>query len=420
MSLKSQCRLRAALVFVGSVVSSLALAQPMDHGAHGAPPSQLPLNMRTGPVFVPVQDMQRPPTPSMPDPATTAPGPGAPGQPPAQPPQAGGPPKPGFGGPGGPDSQHRRKSAGRRNPARWTRPRTRSDRRKSAGRPNPVGPDPADPPQVGGPPNPVGPDLAATTSRWTAEARRSRHPVTAADWRAGDGRHAGRMRTAFADAAANQLPAYTPRTGDVVGYQQFPPSGPRQTAWFVATNYGGTKGYFISEAWYLPGPDKPWVKVLDEAGPAEIFVPYQNNAHRFSDLIVLQLPLEPLIDAIRGRCGQLIDRPNSSGRRIVREISEKGLLWIAPQLVVVDGKTNFRGHNVYRGHKLTLWAVVNAWNYRYVLSYSFHDDGSIDFRAGATGTNFPGSEESRIPTTCCGASICASRTSHAAARPTST
>ena len=191
---------------------------------------------------------------------------------------------------------------------------------------------------------------------------------------------------------ANQLPPYTRRNGDVVTYQQFPPSGPRHSAWLVATNYGGKKGFFVSEAWYLPGPDKPWIRILDEAGPAEIFVPYQNNAHRFSDLIVLQLQLEPLIDSIAGRCGQLVDRPNVGGKRIVREITEKGLLWMAPRLVVQDGKTNYRGHNIYRGHKMTLWAVVDAWNYRYILSYAFHDDGSIDFRAGATGTNFPGSE----------------------------
>ena len=191
---------------------------------------------------------------------------------------------------------------------------------------------------------------------------------------------------------ANQLPPYTRRNGDVVTYQQFPPSGPRHSAWLVATNYGGRKGFFVSEAWYLPGPDKPWIRILDEAGPAEIFVPYQNNAHRFSDLIVLQLQLEPLIDSIAGRCGQLVDRPNVGGKRIVREITEKGLLWMAPRLVVQNGKANYRGHNIYRGHKLTLWAVVDAWNYRYILSYAFHDDGSIDFRAGATGTNFPGSE----------------------------
>jgi Cu2+-containing amine oxidase len=193
--------------------------------------------------------------------------------------------------------------------------------------------------------------------------------------------------------AANRLPPITQRRGDVVSYQQFPPSGELKTAWLVVLNYGGRKALFISEAWFLPGPDKPWVKVHDEAGPAEIFVPYQSGNPRFSDLVVLHLPLEPLTDSIKGRCGQLVDRPNSTDKHIVREISEKGLLWMAPKLHVVKGKTAYKGYNVRRGHKMTLWSVVEAWNYRYILSYAFHDDGSIDFRAGATGTNYPNYEK---------------------------
>jgi hypothetical protein len=374
MSSKSQCRLRAALVFVGSVASSIALAQPMDHGAHGAQPSQPPLNMRTGPQFVPMQSLQRPPTPTMPDPAATSPGPGSPGQPP----QAGGPPAPGLGGPGGPGQPKQPQAGGPPKPGLGGpgpgQPPQAGGPPKPGG---PGGPGPGQPPQVGGPPKPGGPGTPGQPQIGA--------PATGVT-PAGCEPHS-------AMPARDQLPAYTQRTGDIVTYQQFPPAGERKTAWLVVTNYGGRKGFFISEAWFLPGPDKPWVKVMDEAGPAEIFVPYQNNAHRFSDLVVLQLKLEPLIPSIAGRCGQLVDRPNVSGRRIVREISEKGLLWMAPKLVMgSDGKPGFQGHEILRGHKLTLWAVVDAWNYRYILSYAFHDDGSIDFRAGATGTNFPGSE----------------------------
>ena len=159
------------------------------------------------------------------------------------------------------------------------------------------------------------------------------------------------------------------------------------------TNYGGRKGYFISEAWYLPGPDKPWVKVLDEAGPAEIFVPYQNNAHRFSDLIVLQLQLEPLIDAISGTVRPARRPPQLGGPADrARDLAKRGCCGWRRRLVVVRRQDRFPRTQLYRGHKMTLWAVVEAWNYRYILSYAFHDDGSIDFRAGATGTNFPGSE----------------------------
>ena len=103
----------------------------------------------------------------------------------------------------------------------------------------------------------------------------------------------------------------------------------------------------------------------------------------------------------------------------MREITEKGLLWMAPRLVVQNGKANSAATTSIAAHKLTLWAVVDAWNYRYILSYAFHDDGSIDFRAGATGTNFPGSERIAHTHNVCGGSTCASPTKRRAGRPTS-
>ena len=73
-----------------------------------------------------------------------------------------------------------------------------------------------------------------------------------------------------------------------------------------------------------------------------------------------------------GRCGQVIGRNNA----VVRELTEKGVLWKINQLV-------------YRGHKMTLWGTLGSGNYNYMLSYAFHDDGTIEFRGGATATNLP-------------------------------
>ena len=243
--------------------------------------------------------------------------PGGPGRRSGQP-QVGGPPKPGA--PGDPDSRpDSRRSAARRSPV-----------------PGPVAPAPGQP-QVGGPPKP-GPG----TTRTPPGQPQVGGPPKPADPGA-DGLHRlpgrppaagqrrGRMRAAFADAAGQSAAAPT-RGGKATSSPTSNSRRPvraRPRGWWPRTT-ADEKAIFITEAWYLPGPDKPWVKVLDEAGPAEIFVPYQNNAHRFSDLIVLQLQLEPLTDPIRGRCGQLIDRPNARAQRIVREITEKGLLWMAP------------------------------------------------------------------------------------------
>ena len=34
--------------------------------------------------------------------------------------------------------------------------------------------------------------------------------------------------------------------------------------------------------------------------------------------------------------------------------------------------------------------ALEAGNYMYIMSYAFHDDGTIAFRVGATGQNLPG------------------------------
>ena len=42
------------------------------------------------------------------------------------------------------------------------------------------------------------------------------------------------------------------------------------------------------------------------------------------------------------------------------------------------------------GQELRALGALEAGNYMYMLSYSFHDDGTIAFRVGATGQNLPG------------------------------
>ena len=63
---------------------------------------------------------------------------------------------------------------------------------------------------------------------------------------------------------------------------------------------------------------------------------------------------------------------------VVKEIRDRGIAW------------KDYAHGVRRGKELVLWAALEAGNYMYMLSYSFHDDGTIAFRVGATGQNLPG------------------------------
>jgi hypothetical protein len=189
--------------------------------------------------------------------------------------------------------------------------------------------------------------------------------------------------TLWPDGAANRQ-----RAGDIVVYQQFPPTGTPQTAWFITLNHVRSKGLFTTAAWFKPGMNKRWVRVFDEAGPADVFVPYRTGEPRYSDLRGLRFHLEPAEAADPGRCGQVVDKPNTPANRraVVRELIDKGMTWLRASRPPNDG------HEIYRGTKMTLWGTINSENYRYVLSYSFHDDGQVEFRVAATGANLPNRE----------------------------
>ena len=63
---------------------------------------------------------------------------------------------------------------------------------------------------------------------------------------------------------------------------------------------------------------------------------------------------------------------------VVQEFRDRGVVW------------KDYAHGVRRGKELVLWGALEAGNYMYIMSYAFHDDGTISFRVGATGQNLPG------------------------------
>ncbi len=63
---------------------------------------------------------------------------------------------------------------------------------------------------------------------------------------------------------------------------------------------------------------------------------------------------------------------------VVKEVRDRGVIW------------KDYAHGVRRGRELILWGALQAGNYVYLMSYSFHDDGTIALRVGATGQNLPG------------------------------
>ena len=64
---------------------------------------------------------------------------------------------------------------------------------------------------------------------------------------------------------------------------------------------------------------------------------------------------------------------------VVKEVRDRGLAW------------KDYAHGVRRGRELVICGALRPGNYMYIMSYAFHDDGTIAFRVGATGQNFTAS-----------------------------
>jgi Cu2+-containing amine oxidase len=152
------------------------------------------------------------------------------------------------------------------------------------------------------------------------------------------------------------------------------------TAWKVHVARGLHKGLYITGAWFKRDLAEDWIKVINDARVAELFVPYhQASFIRYYDLTSFSFPLAEVRAEDAGSFGMLLppfrDDPYPT---VVKEIRDRGVAW------------KDYAHGVRRGRELVIWGGLEAGNYMYLMSYSFHDDGTIAFRVGATGQNLPG------------------------------
>lgn len=156
--------------------------------------------------------------------------------------------------------------------------------------------------------------------------------------------------------------------------------------------YGHSAVWEITSVEFMRGrhdgaPD--WVKILNRLALADIFVPY-NNGRRVYDIggfHTHEFPLVRLDDAQEGTAffsTQGFVPPRIFDGVIAAEVLDDGIRWIKNGSSFPSGG---KPDQARRGQALTLWAVLWAANYRYILSYSFVDDGSIRVRLGATGQN---------------------------------
>ena len=143
---------------------------------------------------------------------------------------------------------------------------------------------------------------------------------------------------------------------------------------------GFTRGLYITGAWFKHDLGEDWIKILNDARVSELFVPYHQHSYvRYFDLTGFSFPLAEVKAEDAGQFGKIM--PPFQGdpySTVVKEIRDRGIAW------------KDYAHGVRRGRELVIWGALEAGNYMYLMSYSFHDDGTIALRVGATGQNLPG------------------------------
>ena len=158
--------------------------------------------------------------------------------------------------------------------------------------------------------------------------------------------------------------------------QTFPTNDLPKTAWKINWATQSGHGLYIQDAWFKKSPKDPWLQVLGDVRLSEMFVPYASGSPRFWD-VSYNFGMVNLTAAEAGPYGKLLGEPAT----VVQEIRDRGVMWM-------DGG----GKPSRRGQKLTLWGALSAANYRYIIEFNFHDDGTVACRVGSTGHNY-GSRE---------------------------
>ena len=152
-------------------------------------------------------------------------------------------------------------------------------------------------------------------------------------------------------------------------------------SWHVCLTDMGPKGLWVGPVQLQYGDaSAPWMPILYQAGLADIFVPYHNDAGaRYYDLGGgASRALSPITLQDVG-LGQQLWLSNENFPTVAVEIRDRGPGWLC------KGNSDM----VRRGQELVLWAVSDAGNYDNIIEFTFRDDGGMTFRTGNTGYNSP-------------------------------
>src|SRR5262249_19401602 len=135
----------------------------------------------------------------------------------------------------------------------------------------------------------------------------------------------------------------------------------------------------IKGASFQKSPTSKFIYVLFDGRLGEIFVPYHDNSHRFTDL-QYGFSCSKLNEADFPSPLQIIDRVSSNEGMICKEKRK--------YLAYMNGENN-TPPLVHYGEEVVYFSVLRAANYQYIMEWTFRDDGTILARAGSTGPKYP-------------------------------
>jgi hypothetical protein len=153
-----------------------------------------------------------------------------------------------------------------------------------------------------------------------------------------------------------------------------------ETAWRTCISNQGRRGLVLGPTDLRRTPSSGWMRVVREAGVAEIFVPYHDLILRLYDHeSTSAASMREVTPADAGMNGAVLTLSGQNIPQVVGETADRGIA-----LLCKEGRSISR-----RGRELVLWGVQDAANYDFIIEYRLRDDGSIGFRLGATGFNNP-------------------------------
>lgn len=130
--------------------------------------------------------------------------------------------------------------------------------------------------------------------------------------------------------------------------------------------------------------------IIKRAGMAEMFVPYDDRSETYYDMSFGNNRMDQMDPAdLPATNAALVNFRTQQGTVYVRdsvpkvavECRDEGIAWLCKE----PGN-----HMRRRIQEVVVTSVFDAFNYDYIIEYTFHEDGRITFRSGATGFNLPG------------------------------